>query len=194
MSDPCVFCGGAGCLLCSPPPVRERWLPVVGFEDSYEVSDLGRVRSRQRVVMRSDGTPNTVRERILALWRDKQHGYLWVGLRQQGKRQKFAVHRLVLEAFVGPCPPDFVCCHWDDDPLNNRLDNLRWDTRSANGLDQVRNGRHANARKSHCRQGHEFSPDSTKISAKGARQCRACSRAHTDKYRAARPINTHKEG
>lgn len=52
------------------------------------------------------------------------------------------VHRLVLEAFVGPCPLGMECCHNDGDPTNNRLGNLRWDTRKANRADAIRHGTH----------------------------------------------------
>jgi hypothetical protein len=51
------------------------------------------------------------------------------------------VHRLVLLAFVGPAPNGLLCCHGDDDPANNALTNLRWDTPKSNGQDQVKNGR-----------------------------------------------------
>jgi HNH endonuclease len=54
-----------------------------------------------------------------------------------------AIHTLVLNAFIGPCPPGLEGCHWDDDGTNNKLENLRWDTHSANVLDSVRNGTHA---------------------------------------------------
>ena len=51
------------------------------------------------------------------------------------------VHRLVLEAFVGPCPDGMEACHGPDhDPSNNRLENLRWDTHSANMRDRAKNG------------------------------------------------------
>ncbi len=45
----------------------ERWVPVVGFEECYEVSDLGRVRSLDRLVVRSNGAPYTVRGIMKAL-------------------------------------------------------------------------------------------------------------------------------
>lgn len=70
-------------------------------------------------------------------------GYLVVGLRdgKGGQLTRF-VHALVLEAFVGPRPPDKMCCHDPDpDPSNNRLHNLRWDTHLANRRDMVRAGR-----------------------------------------------------
>ena len=51
------------------------------------------------------------------------------------------VHHLVLEAFVGPRPAGMECCHYDGDPTNNRLANLRWDTSKANKADTKRHGR-----------------------------------------------------
>lgn len=51
------------------------------------------------------------------------------------------VHRLVLIAFVGPCPEGMECCHYpDSNPGNNALSNLRWDTKSANSSDSLRHG------------------------------------------------------
>jgi hypothetical protein len=50
------------------------------------------------------------------------------------------VHRLVLEAFIGPCPHGMEACHWDGRPENNQLSNLRWDTDLANQADSARHG------------------------------------------------------
>lgn len=63
-----------------------------------------------------------------------------VSLRNGDKITQFQIHRLVLEAFVGPCPEGMECCHNDGDPTNNRLDNLRWDTRQANVEDSIKHG------------------------------------------------------
>lgn len=68
-------------------------------------------------------------------------GHLSVNLHRGGVKTRRYIHRLVLEAFVGPRPEGLVCCHWDGDPSNNRLDNLRWDTHRANGADAIRHGR-----------------------------------------------------
>lgn len=116
----------------------EIWVPVVGYEGLYEVSDLGAVRSLSRRVGTSNGgwrlTPTKELRPCL------RSGYPSVVLFKEGKRKRVAVHRLVLETFVGPCPAGAEACHENgrrDDP---RLVNLRWDTRRANQADRVRHG------------------------------------------------------
>jgi hypothetical protein len=86
------------------------------------------------------------------------------------------VHRLVLSAFVGSCPPGMECCHWDDDKANNTVWNLRWASRSANIKDCVRNGSHNMARRTHCARGHAYSPENTRMRKSGGRRCVACVR------------------
>jgi hypothetical protein len=54
--------------------------------------------------------------------------------------RNLSVHRLVLLAFIGPCPPGHETCHGDDDPENNALSNLRWGTKKNNRDDAVRRG------------------------------------------------------
>ena len=63
-----------------------------------------------------------------------------VCLSEAGRIYHRRICRLVLEAFVGPCPEGMEACHNNGDPADNRLENLRWDTRSANALDAVRHG------------------------------------------------------
>jgi HNH endonuclease len=66
--------------------------------------------------------------------------YVQVALCHKGKVTMRSLHRIVLEAFRGPCPPGMEACHNDGDPFNNRLDNLRWDTRKGNFADEERHG------------------------------------------------------
>jgi hypothetical protein len=73
------------------------------------------------------------------------------------------------------------CCHYDGDPANNRVGNLRWDTRSSNNLDAVRHGTHWAAKKTHCKHGHEFTPENTGVQAGGrGRRCRTCVRQNRE--------------
>jgi hypothetical protein len=67
-------------------------------------------------------------------------GYCTVNLPRAGTKDNRRIHRLVLEAFVGPCPPGSVACHWDGVRTNNRLENLRWGTHQANSDDAIRHG------------------------------------------------------
>lgn len=57
------------------------------------------------------------------------------------------VSHLVLETFIGPRPKGMWCCHFDDDPKNNNLSNLRWDLPSGNYQDAIRNGRSCRGQK-----------------------------------------------
>ncbi|QZE10566.1 hypothetical protein SEA_SCOOBYDOOBYDOO_251 [Mycobacterium phage ScoobyDoobyDoo] len=87
------------------------------------------------------------------------------------------VHRLVLEAFVGPCPPGMETRHLDDDPSNNRLSNLCWGTRLENTMDRVQNGIHNNTRKTECSRGHKYTAENTIVSVTKtgtSRRCRTC--------------------
>lgn len=117
----------------------ERWRPVVGYEGLYEVSDLGRVRSLPRVEHWTRGFMRRRGGRVLAQILDSK-GYPKVNLSLGGKVTQLAVHRLVLLAFTGPQPDDTEACHWNGVPTDNRVANLRWDTRSANAADAIRHG------------------------------------------------------
>ena len=117
--------------------MSEHWLPVVGFEGLYEVSDLGRIRSIDRIV--SSG--KQWRGRIRRAYRSKADRRLSIVLYRASRPTTRRVHRLVLEAFCGLCPEGMEACHYpDNDPSNCRLDNLRWDTPISNHADKIVHG------------------------------------------------------
>ena len=115
----------------------ETWLPVVGFEGRYEVSDLGRVRSLW-IAGRAYSRPRK-EPKILAL-KITGTGYYFVTLCRDSFHKMGLVHVLVLEAFNSTRPSGMDCCHNDSDRMNNRLINLRWDTRSGNLSDRLIHG------------------------------------------------------
>lgn len=162
---------------------EERWLPVVGYEGLYEVSDLGRVKSLARYV-RDRGGVRLVRERVLKS-KSQGFGYRTVMLCREGHRKTRTIHQLVLESFVGPRPEGMVACHGDGDPANNRRSNLRWDTQSNNLYDAVRHGTNRLAVATSCKRQHEFTPENTYIDGKGWRRCRQCVREYGKRRRAA---------
>lgn len=120
---------------------NEEWRPVTGYEGLYEVSNLGRVKSCEKIVMSRHGTPrkNPQPERLMKLQR-KVDGYFGVALAKEGKKKNRKVHRLVCEAFHGPCPKGMECAHSDGNRQNNRADNLSWKFPVDNMADQVRHG------------------------------------------------------
>ena len=114
----------------------ENWRPIAGTDGAYMVSDHGRVKSIARVQIRKDGTPNPIKERILVPI-PRQIGHLYVAL---GKGRKEPIHRLVLEAFVGPRPKGMVTRHLDGNPQNNVPSNLAWGTQAENLADMALHG------------------------------------------------------
>ena len=105
----------------------EVWKDIKGYEGIYQVSDLGRVKSLEREIMRSDGKPTYQKECILKPKIDR--GYYRVGLRLEGIKKHFAVHRLVALSFNIPNPENKrTVDHKNEDKLDNRLENLRWAT------------------------------------------------------------------
>ena len=162
---------------------EELWKAVPGYEGSYEVSDLGRVRGVDRLDTIGRRRPGKVLSP-----RKAKSGHLFVALRIDDTRTTWGVHALVLETFVGPRPSGMEACHWNDIPADNRLVNLRWGTRSENVLDCVRNGNHNMANKTHCPQGHEYTPENTYLYPEQRRACRECRRiyreTHADERRA----------
>lgn len=154
----------------------ERWLPIAGYEGSYEVSSLGRVRSLSRTVERRNRGPLPIRERILVAALNSR-GRPTVSLHAGGSALSYQVSALVAEAFIGPRPSGMNVLHWDDNPLDNRVENLRYGTYSDNQHDRVRNGRHVGANKVECKWGHRFTPENTYTYPKtGLRACRQCMR------------------
>src|SRR5690606_35488380 len=128
----------------------EQWRPIVGFEGYYEVSDLGRVRRLPRIIRTSDGKKRPVPGCMLALDVLDSDGYPIVSICGHGARIRRQVHKIVLEAFVGPRPEGMVSRHLNGNPLDNRLSNLAYGTYSENARDSVVHGTHHNAQVTHC--------------------------------------------
>lgn len=77
------------------------------------------------------------------------NGYRCVWLRWHKSQRAVTrlVHRLVLETFAGPCPPDMECRHLDGNRSNNALSNLRWGTKLENEADKDRHGKRPRGRR-----------------------------------------------
>lgn len=159
----------------------ENWLPVVGWEDLYEVSDLGRISSLDRIDARGRLRPGRIRRHFFS-----NGGYARITLYREGLAKSLSVHRLVLEAFVGPCPSNQEALHGPGGVTDNRLSNLRWGTHSDNVTESVLGGTHPMTKRTSCPRGHELAAPNLVPSAlkKGLRSCLSCQRA-TSKLRSA---------
>ena len=128
----------------------EIWKSIPGYETRYDVSNMGRVRS-WRTGGRTPKDSMRSTPKILKLWeggkgvRGRKYPHLkramCVGLFSDGRLRTTAVHKLVLLAFVGPCPPGQETRHLNDDRHDNRIKNLTWGTRKENWADRKKNGR-----------------------------------------------------
>ena len=101
---------------------HEEWRDIPGYVGIYEVSNLGSVRALARLDSR--GRKRRARPRALSV---QSSGHRTITLSKVAVRRTFQVSHLVLMAFVGPRPIGMEACHWNDDPSDNRLSNLRWD-------------------------------------------------------------------
>ncbi|WP_353888591.1 NUMOD4 motif-containing HNH endonuclease [uncultured Corynebacterium sp.] len=164
----------------------EVFRPIPGWEGHYEISSKGVVRSVARTIVCKNGARKNLRGHILTQTTNGR-GYLKVTLAKNGVHTQRYVHQLVLETFVGPRPEGLEACHADDNRSNNTVENLRWDTHSANNFDRVANGGHPLAAKTHCKHGHRFTPDNIYWTDNGRhRHCKKCTLARNAKYAAAR--------
>jgi len=119
---------------------KERWLPVAGWEMTHLVSDEGRVKRPGRWVNNNGGRswlPDLI---LIGTPVNKKTAHLQVRLTDNGRQKMVLVHRIMLEAHVGPCPPGVESIHRNDVADDNRLENLRWGTHTENAQDMIRNG------------------------------------------------------
>jgi hypothetical protein len=140
-------------------PVKEIWKFVPETNDKYKASTWGRVKSLDMLVFNGKvWYPKS--GRILKATVDV--GRVLIGL--GGKNGKLRpLSHVILRTFVGPKPDGMEACHWDGNPKNNRLENLRWDTHKNNEADKIRHGTN-----NEC--GRNGSAKITKIQARNVRE------------------------
>lgn len=113
----------------------ELWKDVIGFEDYYQVSNFGNIRSKDRVIydknFSKSGKPferkRTFNGKILKSNKVCETGHLSVAFYKNGRSQgSRLIHRVVAEHFI-PNPSSLpIVDHIDGNPQNNHVDNLRW--------------------------------------------------------------------
>lgn len=114
----------------------EIWKTITDHPN-YEVSSLGRVRSKERTTIDKIGRIKTFPSRILK--QGDSGGYAFVNLSEGGESHSVKVHVLVAIAFLGLRPNGYDVCHKNGDKKDNNVNNLEYGTRSKNNLDNYKN-------------------------------------------------------
>lgn len=106
--------------------MKEKWEDIKGYEKLYQVSNLGNVKSVDRVIRYSSGQNRIFKGQMIKQQKSK-NGYLYVDLFNNGKKHHF-VHRVVAEVFIDNANNLPQVNHKDENKLNNCVDNLEWCT------------------------------------------------------------------
>ena len=109
----------------------EVWKDITGYEGLYQISNYGQVKSLHY--------HRGASEKIMAL--KTMRGYKLIGLRKNGVKKIFQVHRLVAKAFIANPYNLEQVNHKDTNKANNHVDNLEWVTARENSLHAIRHGR-----------------------------------------------------
>lgn len=119
--------------------ITETWLPILGYEGLYEVSDLGRVKSLPKEWVCGSGRKCSHNGKILSLTKSPE-GYPQLRLWNNGKVKTHRVHTLMAEAFLSN-PSGYKCVnHKDSNRANNILSNLEWVSHSGNRIHALKFG------------------------------------------------------
>lgn len=105
--------------------IPEEWRAIAGYEGMYEISNYGRVKSLARSIVRSNGNPQSFKEKLLRPGLATM-GYFTVSLCNLGVHRSFYVHILVATAFI-PNPKNLdQVNHKDTIKINNFFLNFEW--------------------------------------------------------------------
>jgi hypothetical protein len=151
------------------------WYEIPGFP-GYRINQMAEVMSLKGA-----------EPRIMKTFPTSKGHHRRVALRVDGKYVNISVHLLMARTFMGPAPEGLQVCHRNGDGWQNNLGNLYYGTQSRNNFDQVEHGTHGEASRTHCDQGHEFTPENTmrrKTKHGDVRKCKRCHAITTARYRA----------
>lgn len=113
----------------------EIWKDIPNYENLYQISNLGRIKSLQNYRKYNILTPRI------------KKGYYTIGLRKNGKRKWYLIHRLVAKTFIPNNDNLPQVNHIDENKLNNRVNNLEWCNASYNNNYGTRQERVSNTNK-----------------------------------------------
>lgn len=131
---------------------QEIWKPIKGYEGYYEVSDLGRIRSLDRLVKslrNGEYVDFKCKGRLMKPTKNRK-GYLRISLQKNGEREDYSMHRLVAQTFIGDIYNKEID-HINTDREDNRVENLRIVTSSENSNNPITKEKKAEKRRKRVR-------------------------------------------
>ena len=114
----------------------EIWKPVVGLEDYYMISNIGRIKSVERIVVHSDGRKRHIGGKILKT-RINNHGYECIRISCNRQKGMLNIHRAVALAFIPNIENKPYIDHVNTIRNDNRVENLRWVTQMENAHNPI---------------------------------------------------------
>lgn len=115
--------------------IRE-WKPAFGFEKTHLISN--------------DGIVKKIKTGKILKQQFNNNGYRVLSFRDKTRSKTMAVHRVVLQSFVGICPENHQASHLDGNRTNNRVDNLKWETAAQNNQRKILHGTQRRGENSGC--------------------------------------------
>lgn len=112
--------------------LKEEWRDIEGYEGLYQVSNLGRVRSLDRLVNNHSGLKRSIKGHVLKDTLCNNRGHRKIEIQKNKKRRSFLVHRLVALAFLPNPKKKSEVNHIDANVENNNVSNLEWVTPEEN--------------------------------------------------------------
>lgn len=120
--------------------MKEVWKDIEGYEKMYQISNLGNVRSLDRLISHYSGKKRKWKGMILRPAISKATGYLSVVLNKKGKSKTGHIHVLVANHFLKRKHHHQCVNHLDSDKTNNVVSNLEWTTFKGNTQHAISNG------------------------------------------------------
>lgn len=115
------------------------FIPIVGYEELYELNKFGQVKSIQRISYQKNGKKYTVKEKIMKPQVDST-GYIVFGLRSNKATTKVYLHRIIAEAFIPNPENKLTVNHKNGVKHDNSISNLEWATYKENNIHAFETG------------------------------------------------------